>query len=134
MWNYVSVENPNDSLLQRELSKKIGEILILSISSMRTPTQFSYHAVYERVTVLLIEVVSCDGLAKPPWTTWGSVLRESGPCYDLVETNWTDSTYNDRAIIKALFKGVPSYIRIERRNITSYPALDFEIKMKGSSQ
>ena len=133
MWNYVSVENPNDSLLQRELSKKIGEILILSISSMRVPTQFSYHAVYERVIVLLLEVVSCDGRLTDG-TTWDSLWRESGPCYDLVETNWTDSTYNDRAIIKAFFKGVPSYMRIERRNITSYPALDFEIKMKGSSQ
>ena len=133
MWNYVSVENPNDSLLQRELSKKIGEILTLSISSMRVPAQFSYHAVYERVTVLLLEVVSCDGRLTDV-TTWDSLWRESGPCYDLIEANWTDSTYNDRAIIKALFKGEPSYMRIDRRNITSYPSLDFEIKMKSSSQ
>ena len=133
MWNYVSVENPNDSLLQRELSKKIGEILTLSISSMRVPAQFSYHAVYERVTVLLLEVVSCDGRLTDV-TTWDSLWRESGPCYDLIEANWTDSTYNDRAIIKALFKGERSYIRIDRRNITSYPSLDFEIKMKSSSQ
>ena len=133
MWNYASVENPNDSLLQRELSKKIGEILTLHISKMKTPTQFSYDAVYERATVLLLEVVSCDGRLTGG-NTWVLLLRESCPCYDLFESNCTDSTYNDRAIIKALFKGVPSYMRIERRNITSYPALDFEIKMKSSSQ
>ena len=134
MWNYVSVENPNDSLLQRELSKKIGEILTLSISKMKTPTQFSYDAVYERVTVLLLEVVSFDRDGLDDGTKWESLQRGSDPCYGLFEANWTDSTYNDRAIIKALFKGVPSYMRIERRNITSYPQLDFEIKMKSSSQ
>ena len=131
MWNYVSVENPNDSLLQRELSKKIGEILTLSISKMKTPTQFSYDSVYERVTVLLLEVDVYDDSFEGNWT---QLCRGPVPCYDLAEIIWTDSTYNDRAIIKALFKGVPSYMRIARRNITSYPSLDFEIKMKGSSQ
>jgi hypothetical protein len=131
MWNYVSVENPNDSLLQRELSKKIGEILTLSISKMKTPTQFSYDAVYERATVLLLEVYVYDDSFEGFWT---QKCRGSVPCYSLVETNCTDSTYNDRVIIKALFKGEPSYMKIERRNITSYPALDFEIKMKSSSQ
>jgi hypothetical protein len=130
MWNYVSVENPNDSLLQRELSKKIGEILTLSISKMKTPTQFSYDAVYERVTVLLLEVDVYDPAFESNWIKYRGLV----PCYDLVESNWTDSTYNDRVVIKALFKGEPSYMRIERRNITSYPALDFEIKMKSSSQ
>ena len=131
MWNYASVENPNDSLLQRELSKQIGEILTLSISKMKTPTQFSYDSVYERVTVLLLEVDVYDAFFEGNWT---QKCREGAPCYDLFEVNWTDSTYNDRVIIKALFKGVPSYMRIERRNITSYPSLDFEIKLKGSSQ
>lgn len=65
---------------------------------------------------------------------WDSLWRESGPRYDLFEARGTDSTYNDRAIIKVLFKGKPSYMRSSRRNIDSYPALDFEIKMKSSSQ
>jgi hypothetical protein len=131
MWNYVSVENPNDSLLQRELSKKIGEILTLSISKMRTPAQFSYHAVYEKVIVLLLEVDVYDASFAGKWP---QLCRGPVPCYDLAEISWTDSTYNDRVIIKALFKGEPSYMRIERRNITSYPQLDFVIKMKSSSQ
>lgn len=133
MWNYVSVENPGGSPLQRDLSKKIGEILTLSISKMKVSAQSSYNDVNERVTVLLLEVVSTERRSADVYT-WESLERESNHCYDLMEVSWIDSTYNDRAIIKVLFKGAPSYMRIERRNITSYPALDCAIKMKISSQ
>jgi hypothetical protein len=84
---------------------------------------------FTRVLLLEVDVYDASFAGK-----WPQLCRGPVPCYDLAEISWTDSTYNDRVIIKALFKGEPSYMRIERRNITSYPQLDFVIKMKSSSQ